>query len=79
MLPPRSPKADGNVERTIGTWPCEFYGCRDIPDDLAEADRLVDAFTDEFNRAGPRRSLGCLAPQEARKTAAPPPDDDHPP
>ena len=73
VLPPRSPKPDGYVERTIGTWRCEFYGCRDIPDDLAEADRLVDAFADEFNRAGTRRFLGCLAPQEARKAAAPPP------
>ena len=57
VLPPRSPKLNGNVERTIGTWRCEFYGCRDIPDHLAETNRLVDAFADEFNRVRPHRSL----------------------
>ena len=42
VLPPRSPKPDRNVERMIGTWRYEFYGCRDIPDDLVKTSRLVD-------------------------------------
>ena len=68
VLPPRSPKLNGNVERTIGTWRCEFYGCRDIPDNLAETNRLVDAFADEFNRVRPHRSLGCSTPEEFLKS-----------
>ena len=79
VLPPRSPKLNGNVERTIGTWRYEFYGCWDIPDDLVKTNRLVDAFADEFNRVRPHRSLGCLAPAEALKAGGRPPDDDHPP
>ena len=64
VLPPRSPKPDGNVERTIGTWRCEFYGCRDIPDDLVKTNRLVDAFADEFNRAGPTDPSDASRPQK---------------
>ena len=79
VLPPRSPKLNGNVERTIGTWRYEFYGCWDIPDDLVKVNRLVDAFADEFNRVRPHRSLGCLAPEEALKAGGTPPDDDPPP
>ena len=52
MLPPRSPKLDGNVERTVGTWRCEVHGCWEIPDDLDRINLPVDAFADEFNRAG---------------------------
>ena len=79
VLPPRSPKLNGHVERTIGTWRYEFYGCWDIPDDLVKVNRLVDAFADEFNRVRPHRSLGCLAPEEALNAQGRPPDDDHPP
>ena len=72
VLPPRSPELNGHVERAIGTWRYEFYGCRDIPDDLVKVNRLVDAFADEFNRMRPHRSLGCLAPEEALKAEARP-------
>ena len=70
VLPPRSPKPDGTVERTIGTWRCEFHGCWDIPDDLAKINLLVDAFADEFNRVRPHRSLGCRTPEEFLRAAS---------
>ena len=70
VLPPRSPKLNGNVERTVGTWRCEFHGCWEIPDDLAKINRLVDAFADEFNRVRPHRSLDCKTPEEFLRAAS---------
>ena len=70
VLPPRSPKPDGNVERTVGTWRCEFHGCWEIPDDLDRINLPVDAFADEFNRAEPHRSLGCRTPEEFLRAAS---------
>ena len=70
VLPPRSPKLNGTVEQTIGTWRCEFHGRWDIPDDLAKINRLVDAFADEFNRVRPHRSLGCGTPEEFLRAAS---------
>ena len=31
------PQPDGDVERTIGTWRCEFYGCL-VPEEALKAD-----------------------------------------
>ena len=71
VLRPRSPKLNGTVERTIGTWRCEFHGCWDIPNDLAKINRLVDAFADEFNRVRPHhRSLDCRKPEEFLRAAS---------
>ena len=71
VLPPRSPKLNGNVERTVGTWRYEFHGCWEIPDDIDRINLLIDAFADEFNRVRPHRSLNCKTP-EAFLRAAPP-------
>ncbi len=70
VLPPRSPKPDGNVERAVGTWRYEFHGCWDIPDDLARINLPVDAFADEFNRVRPHRSLDCRTPEEFLRAAS---------
>ena len=70
VLPPRSPKLNGNVERTVGTWRYEFHGCWEIPDDIDRINLLIDAFADEFNRAGPHRSLGCGTPEAFLRAAS---------
>ena len=70
VLPPRSPKPDGNVERTVGTWRCEFHGCRELPDSLDRINLPGDAFADESDRAGPHRSLGCRTPEEFLRAAS---------
>ena len=70
MLPPRSPKLNGNVERTVGTWNYEFHGCREIPDSLDRINLPVDTFADKFNRVRPHRSLGCRTPKELLKATS---------
>ena len=36
VLPPRSPKLNGSVERSNGTWRYEFYSCYDLPFEIGE-------------------------------------------
>lgn len=35
VLPPRSPKLNGGVERVNGTWRREFRECEELPGDLS--------------------------------------------
>ena len=61
ILPPKSPELNGCVERTNGTWRCEFHGCWEIEyEDIVKVNRCIEAFTDAFNRIWPHGSLGGL-------------------
>ena len=70
-MPPRSLELNGRVERTNGTWRCEFHGCREIEcEDLVKLNRCIDAFADGFNGILSYGSLGCLMPKQKLKIAA---------
>ena len=44
LLPPRSPKLNGAVERCNGAWRYEFYAVVDLPHDIDKIAEHVDAF-----------------------------------
>ena len=46
VLPPRSPKLNGAVERCNGAWRYEFYACSDLPLDIDKIAKRVEAFQD---------------------------------
>jgi len=62
VLPPRSPKLNGGVERCNQTWRYEFYGCVDLPDRLDEIAREVDRFQHKYNHLRPHGALGYTTP-----------------
>ncbi len=63
VLPPRSPKLNGHVERMQRTFRDEFY-TRPLPSPIPELQRELDAYLDHYNRRRPHRALGGLAPLE---------------
>lgn len=44
VLPPRSPKLNGAIERCNGTWRYEFYATADLPARIDKIAEYVDAF-----------------------------------
>ena len=63
MLPPRSPKLNGHVERMQRTFRDEFY-TRPLPTKIPELQRELDAYLEYYNRERPHRALNGLAPLE---------------
>lgn len=63
VLPPRSPKLNGHVERIQRTFRDEFY-TRSLPSGIPELQRELNAYLDYYNRRRPHRALGGLAPLE---------------
>ncbi len=63
MLPPRSPKLNGHVERLQRTFREEFY-TRPLPTGVRELQAELKAYLDHYNRRRPHRALGGLAPLE---------------
>ena len=57
VLPPRSPKLNGAVERCNGAWRYEFYACSDLPLDIDKIAKRVDAFRRHYNRASQHPSV----------------------
>ena len=53
VLPPRSPKLNGAVERCNGAWRCEFYACNDLPLNMQKIAEKVDAFQHIYNHHRP--------------------------
>ena len=51
VLPPKSPKLNGAVERCNGAWRYEFYACTDLPGSVAELNPLIDDWQDTYNPA----------------------------
>jgi len=64
VLPPRSPKLNGCVERAQRTHKEEFYQMLDPPDSLAELRRLLLAHELCYNTVRPHQALGQLTPQQ---------------
>jgi len=63
VLPPKSPKLNGHVERMQRTFREEFY-TRPLPARIPELQRELDAYLDYYNRERPHRALNGLAPLE---------------
>lgn len=64
VLPPRSPKLNGCVERAQRTHKEEFYQMLDPPDSLDELRRLLLAQEVCYNTVRPHQALGQLTPQQ---------------
>ena len=64
VLPPRSPKLNGCVERAQRTHKEEFYQMLDPPGSLRELRRLLLAQERCYNTVRPHQALGQLTPQQ---------------
>lgn len=62
VLPPKSPKLNGAVERNQGAWRYEFYASFDLPHRIDKPQPIVDAFAYRFNHHRPHQALGDLTP-----------------
>ena len=63
VLPPRSPKLNGCVERAQRTHREEFYQVVDLPDTIGELRQKLRAWEDVYNRRRPHQALGQRTPQ----------------
>ncbi len=63
VLPPKSPKLNGHVERMQRTFREEFY-TRPLPTKIPELQKELNAYLDYYNRERPHRALNGLAPLE---------------
>ena len=64
VLPPRSPKLNGAVERCNGAWRYEFYATVDLPTRIDDIAKHVDAFQHLYNHHRPHGALDGLTPNE---------------
>ena len=64
VLPPKSPKLNGAVERANGSWRYEFYAVYDLPGTLAELNPLIDSFSHLYNHYRPHGALQGLTPAQ---------------
>ena len=64
VLPPRSPKLNGHVERANRTPTEEFYEITPCPLPLAELNRELQAWERTYNTVRPHQALGYLTPQQ---------------
>ncbi|MGQ0443617.1 MAG: integrase core domain-containing protein [Beijerinckiaceae bacterium] len=62
VLPPRSPRLNGGVERCNGAWRYEFHAVVNLPSDIAKIADQVDAFEHLYNRFRPRGALDGKTP-----------------
>jgi len=62
VLPPRSPKLNGCVERTNRTYRSEFYECYDGPLDLPSMQAALHAFEQTYNHIRPHQALDYRTP-----------------
>jgi putative transposase len=68
VLPPRSPKLNGRVERLNGTCRREFWECYDGPLDLPTLQAALRAWEVTYNTGRPHQSLGYLTPRAFLRT-----------
>lgn len=64
VLPPRSPKYNGTVERTNGTFRYEFYQACDLGYSLPEIRKDLESFVKIYNGVRPHEALDYLTPSE---------------
>jgi len=64
VLPPRSPKLNGAVERCNGAWRYEFYAVVDLPNHIDKIAEHVDAFQYLYNHFRPHGALDGKTPNQ---------------
>ena len=64
VLSPKSPRYNGKVERTNGTYRYEFYSVYEMPDTMEEIRKLHDEYEYFYNNYRPHRALNNLTPME---------------
>jgi transposase InsO family protein len=65
VLPPKSPRLNGCVERSNGTWRHEFYGVHRVSSDSIHAHRRqLQGWERTYNTIRPHQALGYLTPAE---------------
>lgn len=64
VLPPRSPKLNGHVERAQRTHTEEFYQVWDLPWTVTALNRKLRAWEHIYNTVRPHQSLGYRTPQQ---------------
>lgn len=64
VLPPRSPKLNGHVERAQRTHTEEFYEITDSSFELAELRAALKTWENVYNTVRPHQALGYLTPRE---------------
>lgn len=64
VLPPRSPKLNGHVERSQRTHTEEFYECTPTPPQLAALRPALQEWERVYNTVRPHQALGYLTPQQ---------------
>ena len=64
VLPPRSPKLNGHVERAQRTHTEEFYQVAELGWTAAAVNRHARAWERVYNTVGPHQALGYQTPQE---------------
>lgn len=64
VLPPKSPKLNGAVERCNGAWRYEFYETYDLPDSIEKLNRIIDSFQHIYNHHRPHGALAGLTPKQ---------------
>jgi hypothetical protein len=73
VLPPRSPKLNGGVERCNGAWRYEFYACTELPGSVAELNPLIDHWQETYNSSTPALSgltpAQCLLRRQAKRNS----------
>jgi len=62
VLPPKSPRRNGAVERCNGAWRYEFYASYDLPTRLEELNPILDSFQHLYNHHRPHGALGGATP-----------------
>jgi len=64
VLPPRSPKLNGSVERANRTHTEEFYEVEEVNTDLEHHNRQLLTWENTYNFVRPHQALGYLTPAE---------------
>jgi putative transposase len=64
VLPPKSPKLNGAVERANEAWRHEFYAAYDLPASFNLLEPLVQQFQQIYNFTRPHQSLRGLTPYQ---------------
>jgi len=64
VLPPRSPKLNGHVERANRTHAEEFYELTDCSFDLGELNQALLLWEKRYNTVRPHQALGYLTPKQ---------------
>ena len=64
VLPPRSPKLNGKVERLQRTFEEECYQCTDVPLRVAELAAALRDYETTYNTIRPHRALGYRTPAQ---------------